>query len=64
MCSTEGLERSLQRPRELDTWLVRTVRALQDNMRDIQGRLQSLENMPCPPKQVRPHNSRGKMGQN
>lgn len=47
----EGLERGLQRPRELDTWLVRTVRALQDNMRDIQGRLQSLENLPRPPKQ-------------
>ncbi|XP_049637815.1 LOW QUALITY PROTEIN: acyl-CoA-binding domain-containing protein 4 [Suncus etruscus] len=47
----EGLERGLQRPQELDTWLVRTVRALQDNMRDIQGRLQSLENLPCPPKQ-------------
>nr|XP_058140353.1 acyl-CoA-binding domain-containing protein 4 isoform X7 [Dasypus novemcinctus] len=39
-------------PQELDTWLVGTVRALQENMRDVQGRLQSLESMPCTPEQV------------
>ncbi|XP_004458805.2 acyl-CoA-binding domain-containing protein 4 isoform X5 [Dasypus novemcinctus] len=38
-------------PQELDTWLVGTVRALQENMRDVQGRLQSLESMPCTPEQ-------------
>ncbi|XP_029784434.1 acyl-CoA-binding domain-containing protein 4 isoform X2 [Suricata suricatta] len=31
---------------ELDTWLVATVRALQESMRDVQGRLQNLEGMP------------------
>ncbi|XP_004458802.2 acyl-CoA-binding domain-containing protein 4 isoform X1 [Dasypus novemcinctus] len=40
-------------PQELDTWLVGTVRALQENMRDVQGRLQSLESMPCTPEQQR-----------
>lgn len=47
----EGSEGDLPRPRESDVWLVRTVRALQDNMRDVQGRLQSLEDMPHPHKQ-------------
>ncbi|XP_003358059.1 acyl-CoA-binding domain-containing protein 4 isoform X6 [Sus scrofa] len=36
---------------ELDAWLVGTVRALQESMRDVQGRLRSLEGMPGPPKQ-------------
>nr|XP_045744698.1 acyl-CoA-binding domain-containing protein 4 isoform X11 [Mirounga angustirostris] len=40
-------------PQELDTWLVGTVRALQESMRDVQGRLQSLESMPSLPKQQR-----------
>uniref|UniRef100_A0A8D1PST8 Acyl-CoA binding domain containing 4 n=1 Tax=Sus scrofa TaxID=9823 RepID=A0A8D1PST8_PIG len=39
---------------ELDAWLVGTVRALQESMRDVQGRLRSLEGMPGPPKQVSP----------
>lgn len=39
-------------PQELDTWLVGTVRALQESMRDVQGRLQSLESMPSLPEQV------------
>ncbi|XP_062937185.1 acyl-CoA-binding domain-containing protein 4 isoform X9 [Cynocephalus volans] len=47
----EGLGGSLLGPQELDTWLVGTVRALQESMRDVQGRLQSLENMSQPPKQ-------------
>ncbi|KAG8505105.1 Acyl-CoA-binding domain-containing protein 4, partial [Galemys pyrenaicus] len=55
LCSTEGLlEGSLLGPQELDTWLVGTVRALQESMRDVQGRLQSLESMPRPPRQQRP----------
>ncbi|XP_047613840.1 acyl-CoA-binding domain-containing protein 4 isoform X5 [Phacochoerus africanus] len=39
---------------ELDAWLVGTVRALQESMRDVQGRLRSLEGVPGPPKQVSP----------
>ncbi|XP_077020212.1 acyl-CoA-binding domain-containing protein 4 isoform X2 [Tamandua tetradactyla] len=50
----EGLGGSLLLgPQELDMWLVGTVRALQENMRNVQGRLQSLESMPCPPQQQR-----------
>ncbi|XP_039076005.1 acyl-CoA-binding domain-containing protein 4 isoform X4 [Hyaena hyaena] len=33
-------------PQELDTWLVGTVHALQESMRDVQGRLQNLEGRP------------------
>nr|XP_010592832.1 acyl-CoA-binding domain-containing protein 4 isoform X4 [Loxodonta africana] len=47
----EGLGGSLLGPQEFDTWLVGTVRALQQSMQDVQGRLQSLESMPCPHKQ-------------
>ncbi|XP_014644584.1 PREDICTED: acyl-CoA-binding domain-containing protein 4 isoform X1 [Ceratotherium simum simum] len=47
----EGLEGSLLGPQELDTWLMGTVRALQESMQEVQGRLQSLESMPSPPKQ-------------
>ncbi|ELV10100.1 Acyl-CoA-binding domain-containing protein 4 [Tupaia chinensis] len=46
------LEGSLLGPQELDMWLVGTVRALQESMRDVQGRLQSLESLPQPPTQV------------
>ncbi|XP_072637046.1 acyl-CoA-binding domain-containing protein 4 isoform X7 [Canis lupus baileyi] len=46
-------EGSLMGPQELDTWLVGTVRALQESMRDVQGRLQSLESMPSLPEQQR-----------
>ncbi|XP_012516970.1 PREDICTED: acyl-CoA-binding domain-containing protein 4 isoform X1 [Propithecus coquereli] len=53
----EGLGGSLLGPQELDTWLVGTVRALQESMRDVQRRLQSLESMPRPPKQQRPRPS-------
>ncbi|XP_016057551.1 PREDICTED: acyl-CoA-binding domain-containing protein 4 isoform X2 [Miniopterus natalensis] len=53
----EGLKSSLPGPQELDSWLVGTVRALQESMRDVQGRLQSLESMPVPPKQQRPPSS-------
>ncbi|XP_039702709.1 acyl-CoA-binding domain-containing protein 4 isoform X2 [Pteropus medius] len=42
---------SLPASQELDMWLLGTVRALQESMRDVQGRLKSLESMPCPPKQ-------------
>ncbi|KAB0401405.1 hypothetical protein E2I00_017320, partial [Balaenoptera physalus] len=45
------LESTLLGPQELDTWLVGTVRALQESMRDVQGRLQSLESMAVPCKQ-------------
>ncbi|XP_036306701.1 acyl-CoA-binding domain-containing protein 4 isoform X6 [Pipistrellus kuhlii] len=50
----EGLRGSLPGPQELDSWLVGTVRALQESMRDVQGRLQSLESMPPPRKEQRP----------
>ncbi|XP_066119508.1 acyl-CoA-binding domain-containing protein 4 isoform X2 [Saccopteryx bilineata] len=53
----EGLKGSLPGPQGLDTWLVGTVRALQESMRDVQGRLQSLESMPAPHKQQRPPSS-------
>ncbi|XP_070335738.1 acyl-CoA-binding domain-containing protein 4 isoform X5 [Odocoileus virginianus] len=48
------LEGPLLGPQELDSWLVGTVRALQESMRDVQGRLQSLESMPVPPEQQMP----------
>ncbi|XP_039702712.1 acyl-CoA-binding domain-containing protein 4 isoform X5 [Pteropus medius] len=48
---------SLPASQELDMWLLGTVRALQESMRDVQGRLKSLESMPCPPKQQRPRAS-------
>ncbi|XP_051681731.1 acyl-CoA-binding domain-containing protein 4 isoform X5 [Oryctolagus cuniculus] len=50
----EGLGCSLLGPQELDTWLLGTVQALQENMRDVQGRLQSLESPPQAPEQQRP----------
>ncbi|XP_059526417.1 acyl-CoA-binding domain-containing protein 4 isoform X3 [Myotis daubentonii] len=49
----EGLRGSLPGPQELDSWLVGTVRALQESMRDVQGRLQSLESMPAPREEPR-----------
>uniref|UniRef100_A0A4X1THP5 ACB domain-containing protein n=1 Tax=Sus scrofa TaxID=9823 RepID=A0A4X1THP5_PIG len=55
--SPEGESPALGSPpgsQELDAWLVGTVRALQESMRDVQGRLRSLEGMPGPPKQVSP----------
>uniref|UniRef100_A0AC11DEQ6 Acyl-CoA binding domain containing 4 n=1 Tax=Ovis aries TaxID=9940 RepID=A0AC11DEQ6_SHEEP len=52
------LEGPLLGPQELDSWLVGTVRALQESMRDVQGRLQSLESMPMPPKQMPPPSAR------
>ncbi|XP_036079514.1 acyl-CoA-binding domain-containing protein 4 isoform X8 [Rousettus aegyptiacus] len=53
----EGLKGSLLASQELDMWLVGTIQALQENMRDVQGRLKSLESMPGPPKQQRPQAS-------
>ncbi|KAM5149841.1 acyl-CoA-binding domain-containing protein 4 isoform 2-T2 [Callospermophilus lateralis] len=50
----EGLGVTLLEPQELDTWLVGTVRALQENMLDVQGRLQSLESKPQHPEQQKP----------
>ncbi|XP_069884014.1 acyl-CoA-binding domain-containing protein 4 isoform X4 [Dipodomys merriami] len=47
----EMLRGSLLGPQELDKWLMGTVRALQESMQDVQGRLQSLESKPQPPKQ-------------
>ncbi|XP_027373084.1 acyl-CoA-binding domain-containing protein 4 isoform X2 [Bos indicus x Bos taurus] len=52
------LEGPLLGPQELDSWLVGTVRALQESMRDVQGRLQSLESMPMPPEQMPPPSAR------
>ncbi|XP_030151818.1 acyl-CoA-binding domain-containing protein 4 isoform X1 [Lynx canadensis] len=42
-------------PQELDTWLVGTVRALQESMRDVQGRLQNLESLPSVVEQIMSH---------
>ncbi|XP_040605731.1 acyl-CoA-binding domain-containing protein 4 isoform X2 [Mesocricetus auratus] len=39
----EGLEGSVTGPQELDRWLVGTVQAMQESMRNVQRRLQSLE---------------------
>lgn len=47
----ETLEGRPWGPQELDTWLVGTVRALQESMRDVQGRLRSLESLPAPSEQ-------------
>nr|XP_020729129.1 acyl-CoA-binding domain-containing protein 4 isoform X2 [Odocoileus virginianus texanus] len=52
------LEGPLLGPQELDSWLVGTVRALQESMRDVQGRLQSLESVPVPPEQMPPPSAR------
>ncbi|XP_070416419.1 acyl-CoA-binding domain-containing protein 4 isoform X7 [Equus przewalskii] len=53
----DGLDGNLLGPQELDAWLVGTVRALQESMRDVQGRLQSLESVSGPRKQQRPQPS-------
>ncbi|XP_030151822.1 acyl-CoA-binding domain-containing protein 4 isoform X6 [Lynx canadensis] len=45
-------------PQELDTWLVGTVRALQESMRDVQGRLQNLESLPSVVEQRTPPGAR------
>lgn len=50
----ENLEGQPLGPQELETWLVGTVRALQESMRDVQRRLQSLESVPSPPPKQRP----------
>ncbi|XP_042138851.1 acyl-CoA-binding domain-containing protein 4 isoform X3 [Peromyscus maniculatus bairdii] len=50
----EGLEGSLMGPQELDRWLVGTVRAMQESMRNVQRRLQSLESKPQPREQRPP----------
>lgn len=39
-------------PQELDKWLVGTVRAMQESMRNVQRRLQSLESKSQPREQV------------
>ncbi|KAL1778670.1 acyl-CoA-binding domain-containing protein 4 isoform X1 [Sigmodon hispidus] len=44
-------------PQELDRWLVGTVRAMQEGMRNVQRRLQSLENK-LPPCEQRPPRTR------
>ncbi|XP_048223178.1 acyl-CoA-binding domain-containing protein 4 isoform X4 [Perognathus longimembris pacificus] len=54
----ERLRGSLLGPQELDKWLMGTVRALQESMRDVQGRLQSLESQPQPPEQRPPVRAR------
>ena len=65
VCTAGRLESTLLGPQELDTWLVGTVRALQESMRDVQGRLQSLESMAVPCKQVSPvRRPRARLGQN
>ncbi|XP_076791813.1 acyl-CoA-binding domain-containing protein 4 isoform X6 [Arvicanthis niloticus] len=46
--SPEGLGGGLMGPQELDRWLVGTVRAMQESMKDVHRRLQSLESKPQP----------------
>lgn len=53
----EGLEGSLMGPQELDKWLVGTVRAMQESMRNVQRRLQSLESK-SQPREQRPPRTR------
>lgn len=48
---TEDLRGRPRGPQDLDTWLVDTVRALQESMREVQGRLRSLESKPLHPAQ-------------
>lgn len=52
--SPEGLGGGLMGPQELDRWLVGTVRALQESMRDVHRRLQNLESQPQPLEQRSP----------
>ncbi|XP_045155828.1 acyl-CoA-binding domain-containing protein 4 isoform X3 [Echinops telfairi] len=54
----EGLGGSQLGPQDLDSWLVGTVRALQESMHDVHGRLQNLESMPHPHKQMPPPSAR------
>lgn len=54
----EGLGGGLMGPQELDRWLVGTVRAMQESMRDVHRRLQSLESKPQPREQQRPPRTR------
>nr|XP_034362967.1 acyl-CoA-binding domain-containing protein 4 isoform X2 [Arvicanthis niloticus] len=51
--SPEGLGGGLMGPQELDRWLVGTVRAMQESMKDVHRRLQSLESKPQPLEQQR-----------
>ncbi|XP_041491763.1 acyl-CoA-binding domain-containing protein 4 isoform X2 [Microtus oregoni] len=53
----KGLEGSLMGPQELDKWLVGTVRAMQESMRNVQRRLQSLESK-SQPREQRPPRTR------
>ncbi|XP_052050011.1 acyl-CoA-binding domain-containing protein 4 isoform X2 [Apodemus sylvaticus] len=50
----EGLGGGLMGPQELDRWLVGTVRAMQESMRDVHRRLQSLESKAQPREQRSP----------
>ncbi|XP_029421892.1 acyl-CoA-binding domain-containing protein 4 isoform X4 [Nannospalax galili] len=54
----DGLEDSLMGPQELDRWLVGTVQAMQESMRDVQRRLRSLESKPQLHEQQRPPRTR------
>uniref|UniRef100_A0A8C6QH48 Acyl-Coenzyme A binding domain containing 4 n=1 Tax=Nannospalax galili TaxID=1026970 RepID=A0A8C6QH48_NANGA len=56
--SPNGLEDSLMGPQELDRWLVGTVQAMQESMRDVQRRLRSLESKPQLHEQQRPPRTR------
>ncbi|XP_028636319.1 acyl-CoA-binding domain-containing protein 4 isoform X1 [Grammomys surdaster] len=49
----KGLGGSLMGTQELDRWLVGTVRAMQESMKDVHRRLQSLESKPQPLEQQR-----------
>ncbi|XP_074080447.1 acyl-CoA-binding domain-containing protein 4 isoform X2 [Macrotis lagotis] len=44
----EMVGRAPQGPQEFEAWLANTVRALQESMQDVQGRLRCLENQPRP----------------
>lgn len=52
--SPEGFGGSLMGPQELDRWLVGTVQAMQESMKDVHRRLQILESKPQPLEQRSP----------
>ncbi|XP_068932275.1 acyl-CoA-binding domain-containing protein 4 isoform X3 [Petaurus breviceps papuanus] len=45
---TEMVGKAPQGPQEFEAWLASTVRALQESMQDVQGRLRCLESLPRP----------------
>lgn len=50
-------------PQELDRWLVGTVQAMQESMKDVHRRLQILESKPQPLEQVSQSRLHGRIGE-